>query len=275
MKIYQSFKVDGKALPLTYNSENIQLIIKSLSHEVSPDGWLTKVETIAGPIFNVTPALNTGTYSESGLVEVVPQSTANAASSVNAIPGIDPAPSINPQKIGSSSPENTPVFRATGINLRRVSKEGVLQLVKQGKLILVGDYKKDPQHFVAPNKNLVSVQLLDGKYYLEKKAGEQFLKWTNELKSKNIPFSISSAVRFGRNVGGGAHGYGVAVDFNNLFQLVNGSENPTTNLNARKKSKIYEQIALIGTKYGWYNPWRLSDVKGQDEIWHFEYWGSA
>ena len=105
MKIYQSFKVDGKALPLTYNSENIQLIIKSLSHEVSPDGWLTKVETIAGPIFNVTPALNTGTYSESGLVEVVPQSTANAASSVNStspnksirsfypnLPLIDPPP---------------------------------------------------------------------------------------------------------------------------------------------------------------------------------------
>jgi hypothetical protein len=148
-------------------------------------------------------------------------------------------------------------------------------LVNQGKLILVGDYRIDPQHFVAPSDRLISVKLLDGKYYLEKKAGEQFLKWTSELKSKNIPFSISSAVRFGSNVGGGAHGYGVAVDFNNLFQLVKGSEDPITNLNARKKYKIYEQIASVGTKYGWYNPWRLSDVKGQDEIWHFEYWGSA
>jgi hypothetical protein len=33
-------------------------------------------------------------------------------------------------------------------------------------------------------------------------------------------------------------------------------------------------MAAVGAKYGWYNPWRLSDTMGkQDEIWHFEYWG--
>jgi hypothetical protein len=69
MKIYQSFQVDGKALPLTYNSKDIQLIIKGLSHDISPDGWLTKVETIAGPIFEVLPSLATGTYAESGQIE--------------------------------------------------------------------------------------------------------------------------------------------------------------------------------------------------------------
>jgi hypothetical protein len=69
MKIYQSFKVDGKALPLTYNTNDIQLIITSLSHDVSPNGWLTKLETLAGPIFEVLPSLATGTYSESGQIE--------------------------------------------------------------------------------------------------------------------------------------------------------------------------------------------------------------
>ena len=69
MKIYQSFKVDGKALPLTYNSENIQLIIKSLSHDISPNGWLTKIETIAGPIFEIDQNIKPGTYSESGQIE--------------------------------------------------------------------------------------------------------------------------------------------------------------------------------------------------------------
>jgi hypothetical protein len=69
MKIYQSFKVDGKALPLTYNSDEIQLIITSLSHDVSPNGWLTKLETLAGPIFEVLPSLATGTYAESGQIE--------------------------------------------------------------------------------------------------------------------------------------------------------------------------------------------------------------
>ena len=65
MKIYQSFKVDGKALPLTYNANSIQLIIKSLSHDVSPEGWLTKVETIAGPIFDIDPNIAQGSYGES------------------------------------------------------------------------------------------------------------------------------------------------------------------------------------------------------------------
>jgi hypothetical protein len=43
----------------------------------------------------------------------------------------------------------------------------------------------------------------------------------------------------------------------------------------RKTYKPYEKIARIGKKYGWYNPWRLSDNFNVEEIWHFEYWGEA
>jgi hypothetical protein len=94
MKIYQSFKVDGKALPLTYNSDEVQLIIKSLSHDVSPNGWLTKVETIAGPIFEVLPSLSTGTYSESGEIQT-PKS--NPAPSNNTPTSTTPPPpSLDP-----------------------------------------------------------------------------------------------------------------------------------------------------------------------------------
>jgi len=69
MKIYQSFKVDGNVLPLTYNSKDIQLIITNLSHDISPNGWLTKIETIAGPVFEILSSLTPGTYSESGQIE--------------------------------------------------------------------------------------------------------------------------------------------------------------------------------------------------------------
>jgi hypothetical protein len=94
MKIYQSFKVDGKALPLTYNSNDIQLIIKSLSHDVSPDGWLTKVETLAGPIFDITSSLATGTYSESGQIET---SKSNPSPSNNTPTSTTPPPaSLDP-----------------------------------------------------------------------------------------------------------------------------------------------------------------------------------
>ena len=98
MRIYQSFQVDGKVLPLTYNSKDIQLIITSLSHDISPDGWLTKIETIAGPIFETISSLSTGTYSESGQIET--PATTNSTSSNKSLrssypnlPLIDPPPS--------------------------------------------------------------------------------------------------------------------------------------------------------------------------------------
>jgi hypothetical protein len=83
MKIYQSFKVDGKALPLTYDTNVIQLIITSLSHDVSPNGWLTKLETLAGPIFEVLPSLATGTYAESGQIETPSTNPALSNVSIN------------------------------------------------------------------------------------------------------------------------------------------------------------------------------------------------
>lgn len=54
MKIYQAFKMDGKGLPPNYNPAVITLIIKSLSHDVSLNGWKTKVETIAKPLSKIT-----------------------------------------------------------------------------------------------------------------------------------------------------------------------------------------------------------------------------
>ncbi len=190
--------------------------------------------------------------------------------------GEDPAPIINPTKIGNSSPINTPVYKKTKIDLRNKTKQQVLNLVNEGKLIKVGDGKIDPKHFALGNENLQSVLIFNSVYYLERKAGQQFLLWVNEMKLNNIPFLISSAIRFGKNTGGGAHGYGIAVDFSNLYQIVGGSKDKSINRSARISTNIYKQISTIGAKYNWYNPWRLSDNAGTiDEIWHFEYWGPA
>ena len=54
MKIYNSFLIDGKGLPLSYNPKQIRLIISSLSHNVSVDGWKTKISTISTPLSTVT-----------------------------------------------------------------------------------------------------------------------------------------------------------------------------------------------------------------------------
>lgn len=49
-KIYNGFGIDGKGLPLSYNPSSINLIIKSLSHTVSLEGWTTKISTLSVPL---------------------------------------------------------------------------------------------------------------------------------------------------------------------------------------------------------------------------------
>jgi hypothetical protein len=66
----------------------------------------------------------------------------------------------------------------------------------------------------------------------------------------------------------------MAIDFNQFYQTVGGSTDPNTNKKGRIASDLYKKVASAGTKYGWYNPWRLSEGTGQDEMWHFEYWGN-
>ena len=51
IRIYDGFKADGKMLPPSYDPDSVSLIIKSLSHSVSLDGWITKIETLPKPIF--------------------------------------------------------------------------------------------------------------------------------------------------------------------------------------------------------------------------------
>ena len=277
MKIYQKFVADTEFLPSNY-PQSLEFLIKGITHEIKDNQWITKLESLAVPKnpFGTKDSFNVGAprIGQQGSTE----RAAGAAGAVrlnsftaNVAAGQDPAPVINPNRIGASNATNTPVFQKTRINLRSSTKQGILQLIQQGRIIEIGDSRKDPKYFVS---GMNSARLLDGKYYLEKKAGEQFLGWIKEMKSKNVKFSVTSAIRFGANTGAGPHGYGVAVDFNELYQSVGGNTNPQRNRSARINSN-YKQIAEIGARYGWYNPWRLSDGGGVDELWHFEYWGPA
>ena len=72
IKIYDGFQVNGRGLPATYDPTSIKLLVKSLSHTVSLEGWKTKISTISFPLSDVTatseggkgratPAVSTGT----------------------------------------------------------------------------------------------------------------------------------------------------------------------------------------------------------------------
>jgi hypothetical protein len=298
MKIYNVVRTSTRFLPKNY-TDSLRFITTSVNHKLNNNDWETTIDTIVIPenydelgneilpynarFEEVNKILIESAALKYGFKIQTAIKTENSITDINPT-GIDPAPLINPNKIGDSDATNTPVYIKTKINLRNSNKSQVLDLVKQGKLIEIGDANQNPKYFAKGSSKLQSVLELDNKYYLEKKAGQQFFEWSKAMKQLNIPFLVSSAVRFGGNTGGGAHGYGVAVDFSNLYQLVDGSRDPITNKNARIKYDIYSKMAFLGTKYGWYNPWGLSDSKvginskGKpfiDEIWHFEYWGPA
>jgi len=188
--------------------------------------------------------------------------------------GADPAPYINPNKIGEKTAKSTPVFRARGLNLKNVktnNRSKIEELAANGQLTVIGDANTDGKRFGA---YMGTAKILKGKYYLEPTAAVAFKKWMAELDNNNIPYLVTSALRFGGNTGAGPHGYGIAVDFSNLYSLVGGKTTADINKKARIKYPIFRQIAAVGAKYGWYNPWRLTNG-GFDELWHFEYWGPA
>ena len=281
LKIGQAFQIEQGLLPQKY-ADDFGYIITGLSHSIQDSKWITDVKTQFYSIKKPTKAEIEYFESTSKAISEGYRPTPNTggtptaggnAGPVAIVDGEDPAPIINTNRIGASSPKNTPVFQRYGINLRNSSASDVFRLARQGDLIEIGDANTNPSTFAG---SMDTARLLGGKYYLQATAGRAALQWFDELKSNGVRFLISSAVRFGANTGGGAHGYGVAVDFSNLYQAVGGAKTPSANLNARIQTPDYKTIAEIGKKYGWYNPWRLSDTSGTlDELWHFEYWGPA
>jgi len=110
MKIYQGFQVDGKGLPVSYDPSSISLIVKSLSHNVSLEGWTTKIETLSKPKTKTT----------------VPSSSAKFTASV-----AGPPPSKGSEGSGNIPPpgkQKAPEDEKVRIILRRLCDDGAQTL---------------------------------------------------------------------------------------------------------------------------------------------------
>ena len=73
--------------------------------------------------------------------------------------------------------------------------------------------------------------------------------------------------------GSSIHGWGAAVDIQQLFTAVGGSTNPLINANIRNNNSLYKWLDANAARFGWINPPKLKDGSGVDEAWHWEYWG--
>jgi LAS superfamily LD-carboxypeptidase LdcB len=256
MKVYQKYIADASFLPSNYPS-SLEFIIKGITNTISNNEWITTLESIA------VPKNPFGSVEGQGAVEAASLSPSKNLLSLNTneLKVLDPAPKINPQRIGSQKYNNSPTAKKW-VSLRYLN----------GNLFLDKLIKIDPSN---------------NRFLLAPEAAESWFKWKQALEAEKIPYIISSAYRSKQQQsllastqnnaaqpGSSPHGWGGALDFSNLNRLVGGSTNPNLNLQARVNNPIsYARFAELGAVYGWYNPWRLSDNAGEDEIWHFEYWG--
>ena len=100
----------------------------------------------------------------------------------------------------------------------------------------------------------------------------------------NISNVVGAAYRT-KGIADSAHGWGGAVDIQQLVtaQKIAAGVPLTAKATAaagaeaatkvRETNDLYKWLAINGPTYGWYNPYRLADNAGDDEAWHFEYWG--
>jgi hypothetical protein len=263
VKIYNGLNLDTRFLPSNY-PETMDFLVTSLSHKIESNIWTTNLGTVMVPNNTVQAG---GDYT---IINTPQEGSLRVGYDINSNPidvpnrALDPAPRINPNRVGATSYRNSTLAQS---------------LINQ-------NYK----NAYLPDKELVGIDFAVGGKgrKLHKDAAAALKVWVTELTNNKIPYIISSAYRdykqqasLAKNqnnaasAGSSPHGWGGAVDFGNLYRLVGGSTNPTRNLNGRVKPEpgSYTLIAQIGAKYGWYNPWRLSDNAGVDELWHFEYWG--
>lgn len=130
---------------------------------------------------------------------------------------------------------------------------------------------------------------------LHKEAATQYLKLKAQAQKDNIRFTISSAYRpladqvrlykkypkgQAAKPGSSIHGWGCAIDFGEIAADcrikgggTSGRTAPAVNQKVRQTNPLYRWLSVYGPKYGWYNPYRLCDNTGNDEAWHWEYWG--
>ena len=281
IKIYNQLKINTSHFPVGY-PDTIELVVIGVDHKIENNSWVTEIRSYTKPKSipkndlegEFLPNIDTTallTNSEDGL-------NALAKEEVSNIPeGLDPAPYVNPLKIGANTYTQSPTARGLrtigGVNgkLTNIMK---LTVIKQGGAAKYEEYY---------NSTTGTYDFL-----LEDTVARKFNSWMVECRSKGVPenyLTISSAYRTrehqqyivnnssdGRAAASGKspHGWGGAID---LLNLHSGTTNPITNRNLRIDNKWWKVIASIGSKHGWYNPWRLSDMKNVDECWHFEYWG--
>ena len=282
-KIASTFRISSGLLPDKYNGK-FGYIITGLEHSIGTNNvWETSVTTQFYLLAQLKQAARQP--------QVIPPYTAPPPKPVDPAtgqpaagytppgpiqPGDDPAPIINPKKVGATGYNASPLVANSKAN---GGQNGLLSQTNPKLLVFIGETSGASNYYKNPATKAAE-------YMLHPAAFRAWQAWKADMKAAGVAYRMSSGYRSQVHQGGLApgktvaspgsspHGWGGALDFGNLHGIVNGSGDPKRNQDGRK-TPAYKQMATLGAKHGWYNPWRLSDVTGTDELWHFEYWGPA
>ena len=301
IRIFDKLNIDSRFLPSNYG-DTLDFIITKLDHSIVNNKWHTKIGTMSVPklfeklelnleeLLNVLPPITTGFdnlvghfgYKFSALGDLMLRSIQSIFDNA----GIGTGDTVNlnsngnfllpSQNLGSNF-EPTPLVE--------IGKSGgflTIAIAGKGKSISKGLRFANSSGFNGTND--------EGVWHLAEPAALKLFEFSEFLHSQGKTYQMNSAYRSFQtqkagylknkdthaSPGGSAHGLGGAIDIQELISRKNGNltANPTINQTTRFTNEDYKFWEEHAPKYGWYNPQRLRNGKGQDETWHWEFWGT-
>jgi hypothetical protein len=288
IRIYDQYPVDVRFIP-NYYPQYLKFIIKGVNHSIRDNIWETNIETIAVPKLTKTlnlrdtPIIFTPEEALGGEIEqVTPEGNTGAASYTNS-PLARRLRELGRTNGNLQFKDVARVGRANGRVDSPRQESGFLPTVYNIKLASSSNLSLN-NWSGGGAVGLNFAQL----YWLAAPARDALQKLAKQATDEGIVFTINSTYRsyaYQENTkrqypktsagpGSSPHGWGGAIDILELNRAVGGSPSADVNKVQRQTNDLYRWLALNAPKYGWINPKRLADGINQEEIWHWEWWGT-
>tara|TARA_Y100000385_G_scaffold66987_1_gene66780 strand:+ start:700 stop:4632 length:3933 start_codon:yes stop_codon:yes gene_type:complete len=307
IKIYQQLAVRQEFLPKQY-PRALKFVLKQVNHTISNNDWTTELNTIATANTKDT-VLTAETFSvveydltDKELKYATQTFAAGTAGAImggtgavlgSGIPvGVDPRDIINPNEEGSRRYSYAPLAKY-------LNEKGVQNGINEQIVPYLVDTGEPCQGKFAPLCKNYNAGLTN--WHLAQAPAGAYKRWKEDALASGYNIGITNGYRSAAyqakigGVKGSAHGFGGAidlfikektsgklrhvypnrVDYQKVKFKYSGKKGPGAF--ADRITEDWKIVAMIGAKYGFFNPYRLADKPTvdavTDEAWHFEYWG--
>jgi LAS superfamily LD-carboxypeptidase LdcB len=254
--LYQGFTLPKDRLPAQYKDggngkQLVGFVVSGLNHTISNNEWLT---TIISKMVNLPKGRRTVELSRSKSINTTPPPTRQTPRG---------------SRVGQDPYDTSPVaryYKGKGYSNGEIPNDELVYLNTD-------DAESNRLHRLHPVaaaqwSALLTAARKDG--FGKKDLNISYLK-NAAYRSRADQKVAANAATPGQS----PHGWGGVVDIQQLFTAQDkGSAKPGPAARVRATNKLYKWLESNGPLYGWYNPYRLADGQGQEESWHFEYWGS-